>query len=499
MPAKEIKALRQEGKLQEALTLAKEELQAEPDNIWSKRNISWVYYEYLKQNSTKEYFDSFILWIKEIEKLNLPEDEEVFFKQLCWIIGKFAFILLKEEPMDVQKSFRLFDAIRPFPFPKPSEGYSFLFKALHKLLKGSDHYLQFADWWEFKNFRNEDFQKEKLPNGKEIMSIAEQAYIACAGHLLPKHTQDGGLVFDRQKAEAFLPVLSAIVEDYPQFQYPPYFHAKLLLALGSRENMLNLLLPFAKKKRNDFWVWEILAEAFSDDSEKVFACYCRALYCKSPEEMLVNLRQKMAGLLIAKSLYDEAKTEIDLLVTTRSEQGYRIPNEVINWKNTVWYKNAKSAKSNHDFYKSYAPFADALLFSDIKEELIFVEFVNTDKKVLNFIASETKYGFLKYDRFFARVAVGDVLSVRFQGGSNEGMHQLYTAIKVNNEAFKGHFMKDVSGIVKIPAGKPFGFLDDAFIHPSIVAKFKLTDGMQFSGKAIKSFNQEKKRLSWKLV
>ena len=48
MSAKEIKEFRQAGKLEEALTLAKAELEAEPQGKWPKRNISWVYYDYLK-------------------------------------------------------------------------------------------------------------------------------------------------------------------------------------------------------------------------------------------------------------------------------------------------------------------------------------------------------------------------------------------------------------------------------------------------------------------
>jgi hypothetical protein len=499
MPAKEIKELRQGGKLEEALILAKAEMEAEPANIWPKRNISWVYYDYLKQNSSPEHFDSFISWLDEIKYLQLPVEEKMLFEQLCWQVGKMAFFLLKNNPQDHHKGIRLFEVIQSFHFPKLSEGYSFLFKALHKSLKETDHYLQFADWWDFKNFMPEDFQKEKMPNGKEVMAIAEQGYIAYAKHLLPKQTQFGEISFNKERASAFLPVLSAIVDNYPQFQYPAYFNAKLLLALGDKDNMLESLLPFAKKKRNDFWVWEILSEAFSNEPEKVFACYCKALSCKSPEEMLVSLRQKMAGLLIAKKLYNEAKTEIDLLVHARTEHGFRIPNEVINWQATEWYKNAISSKSNFGFYKVQLPIAEGLLFSDVPEELVIVEFVNSDKKMLNFIASESKFGFLKYDRFFSEVKVGDTLKVRFQGGSKESMHQLYTAIKVNDEEFKNQFLKEVTGTIKIPAGKPFGFIEDVFIHPSLVSKLKLTDGMSFKGKAIKSYNQEKKLWSWKLI
>ena len=47
-----------------------------------------------------------------------------------------------------------------------------------------------------------DFQKEKMPNGKEVMAISEQAYITYTKHLLPKQTQFGEIIFNKEKAKA---------------------------------------------------------------------------------------------------------------------------------------------------------------------------------------------------------------------------------------------------------------------------------------------------------
>ncbi|MBK9457497.1 MAG: hypothetical protein IPO24_18915 [Bacteroidetes bacterium] len=44
MPSKEIKELRQAGKLEEAYAMAKAELESDLSNIWGKRNLSWVLY-----------------------------------------------------------------------------------------------------------------------------------------------------------------------------------------------------------------------------------------------------------------------------------------------------------------------------------------------------------------------------------------------------------------------------------------------------------------------
>lgn len=498
MPAKEIKELRQAGKLVDAYAMAKAELEADLSNIWGKRNLSWVLYAQLDELASN--LDAFIAKINEVKELDLPTSEEMFFENISIVISKAARLITQEATLDINKIHRLFDSIKQLSLKRNSKWFSVLFNAMHKGMKESNRYIEFADWWDFKNFRPEDFQKEKMPNGREVMAIAEQAYIAYAKHLLPKQEADGNIIFNKEKTLAFLPLLEGIVENYPQYQYPGYFQAKLLLALGDNtEHVLAILLPFVKRKRNDFWAWDVLSEVYKDDEEKVHACYCKALSLRSPQEMLVNLRQRMATIFINKKLFNEAKTEIEHLAAARGNAGWTLPNIVRDWMQQEWFVAAQANKSNTDYYAQYSHLADELLYNDKPEETVIVDFVNTDRKILNFIASETQYGFFKYDRFFSDVKVGDTLKVRFQAGSNEGMHQLYTAIKVNDEAFSAQFMKEVSGIVRIAAGKAFGFMDDVFIHPSLVTKYKLIDGMQFTGKAIKSFNREKKQWGWKLL
>ncbi len=498
MPAKEIKELRKSGNLTDAYAMARAELLAEPDNIWTKRNMSWVLYSQLDIAAVN--LAEFLNKIEELKQLQLPDTEVMFFENMSIIIAKATRIITKEANIDHNKIHRLFDAIKELPLVRNVKWFSILYGALHKGMKDSNRYLEFADWWNFENFKPEDFLKEKMPNGKEVMAIAEQAYIAYAKHLLTLPT----ILFDdiemvKNKVDGFLPKITRIIDAYPDYQYPAYFKAKLLLKKGGNDNILPELLPFAKKKQNEFWVWDILAEAFANDSEKVFACYCRALSCSNPEEMLVNLRQRMAKIFISKNLYNEAKTEIELGVKAREMNGWKLPSEILNWQSQEWYKNALGQQSNKYFYKQYLGLADSLLFSDIPEETIFVDFVNTQKKILNFIASETKFGFFKYDRFLQHVKIGDILKVRFQQGSEEGRYKIYTAFKIDDDIFKVKFYKEVEGDIRITEGKAFGFLGDIYIHPSIIEKGKLTNGTHLKGIAIKSYNREKKQWSWRFV
>lgn len=174
-----------------------------------------------------------------------------------------------------------------------------------------------------------------------------------------------------------------------------------------------------------------------------------------------------------------------------------LPNIVNTWVNSDWYQNAISKRSNNEIYGKYINQADSILYYDIPEEPVIVEFVNRDKKILNFIASNSKFGFFKYERFLEEINVGDTLNVRFNGNGNEGSFQVFTVAKATNEIFKKEFIKEVSGKTRITEGKNFGFIEDIYIHPSIVAKNKLSNNQSISVKAIQTFNLDKKQWSWK--
>ena len=91
----------------------------------------------------------------------------------------------------------------------------------------------------------------------------------------------------------------------------------------------------------------------------------------------------------------------------------------------------------------------------------------------------------------------DIVSA--QCDSSSDIKDVFTALKIDDQSFRQLFLKEVSGAVKIPPGKSFGFIDDIYINPSMVKRYGLSDGIQFSGTAIKSYNKEKKVWGWKLL
>jgi hypothetical protein len=142
-------------------------LESEPDNIWNKRAAAWVYYEYLKKNAQPELYEAFKENLIKIKDLQLPEDEKMVFDNCAWQIGSLVFALQNTEHVDYGKINELFEIIRDFHFTKPSEAYSFIYKAFHKGYQNWSNYLTFADWWNFDNLRSEDYLKEEFKGQKD--------------------------------------------------------------------------------------------------------------------------------------------------------------------------------------------------------------------------------------------------------------------------------------------------------------------------------------------
>jgi len=500
MSFKEIKELRQAGKLEEALQMANQALEVEPDNIWNKRAAAWVYYDYLKKNAQPELFETFKENLIKIKDLQLPEEEKMVFDNCAWQIGNLVFGLQKTELADFGKINELFEIIKDFHCTKPSEAYSYIYKAFHKGYQNWSSYLAFADWWNLENLRSEDFLKEEF-NGKKMMSIAEQAYIAYSKKLLEGEPLDPyglQIAIDKEKIQSFLPKLDALIEKHPDYQYPPYFKAKLLLALGNDENVLSAFLPFAKQKRNDFWVWELMAEIFPNDKEIQFACYCKALSLKTPEDFLVKLRQTFSEILIDKKMYNEAKTEIQKVLATREKHEWKLPNQIVQWTEQEWYKSAIAKKNNQDLYSNHIKQAEEILFQDIPEELIAVEFVNANKNMLNFVKDKRKFGFFNYSGNLTKPQIGDLLKVRFNGDGQDGFYKILTAKKIDSNV-TSDAMKDFEGTIKIISPQNFGLLNDIFIESKIIEEYKLTDGQQVMGRAMLSFNKKKNEWGWKVI
>ena len=500
MPAKEIKELRKSGRLDEALAMAQEELNAQPDNIWAKRNISWVYYEYLKKYVQEINFEGFIENLIKIKDLNLPENEVMIFDTSAYQVGSMLFKIQSSEPIDYSKINQIFDIIRDFHFTKPAESYSFLMNAFQNGYQNWSRFIEFVEWWGLQNFMDKDFQEEEFNNRKRS-SLAEKVYSAFSKKLIEGEAVDAygtNREVDKNKINSFLPILDNIIEKYPDYKYLPYYKAQMLLAIGDKESGLDAFLPFAKQKQNDFWVWGLMAEIFEDDKDLQFACYCKALSLRTPNDFLIKTRQAFVKPLIERELYAEAKAEIKNIINVRKSKEWKIPNEIVQWTESNWYTEADEISNNKSLYEKHKRKAEELLYSDIPEQFIVVEFVNYNKNMLSFVKDKTLNGFFNYEGLINNPKIGDVLKVRIEAVGNEGFHRALT-LNVVDKSLDVDIpsLKEVSGVIRIPENKSFGFIDGIFIPPNLVKSSNLVSGQEVAAKAILSFNKSKNEWSWK--
>ena len=348
-PNKQITNLRKEGKLDEALQFGKEALQNDPENIWIKRALAWVYYDLGKQNI--ENTPKFISNIEHIIEMNFDENETMLFDNIGFLIGKKVFHITKQKDFPLQEIEKLFELIKKMHFTKPGDSYSFIFKAFRKAFKNSSLYLEFADWWNFDNFQEKNYEPEVI-NGKKIMSIVEQAYVAYGPNLINSLNKED--VFEEndhelqeETAETFIKKLDEIIIKRPDYKYPVYFKAKILLALNKKEEALNDIRPFLLRNQKVYWVWSLVAEIIDNPKLKL-ACYSKALSMKNPEKLIRNIRKETAKLLIKFGKYTEAKTEVLKYIKTSVENNFKVDYEIQNIASKDWYNNTVAKQDNNN-------------------------------------------------------------------------------------------------------------------------------------------------------
>lgn len=258
---------------------------------------------------------------------------------------------------------RLFTIIQQINFDSHDKNYGILLGAFLKAKNKTRQWSgmrAFIEWWNLNNIKDKDCEPYTMDNGRKIMSTAEQAYIAYAKIMLTEVAEDKA---DIEEVKNYINCLGTVVEKHPDFQYPPYFMAKLLLAIGSNEEAVRVLLPFAQKKNKDFWVWQLLGEAVSDPDLR-FSCYCKALTCQSKDDMLCKTHLKMCDILLTRQLYNEARTELDAAIELYKRNQWHLPQVYQDYTQEQWYINAQAFKNNNALYSTHVFEAEELMFSD---------------------------------------------------------------------------------------------------------------------------------------
>ena len=484
---REITTLCRAGQVQIAYGLAKADM--EKQLSWAQREMGWALYYLIKDDTGAGNYQSLVSHLDELtalDQLEIPFDNSLFENVLFKVA---EFVKVHVQPKDINSPVKLsslFSKLRGYNF-EPSKGYSFLLQGFIRFDEWQEMN-DFLEWWDLRKLTQDDYTPFKTQNGKTIMSVAERAFIAKSKALLRLN--------DLGRIEEFLPLMDELMVNHPEMTYPGYFYGKLLLALGSTaDEALKVIVPFARKKATEFWVWQLLSDVFVNDSDKRLACLLRAVSCKTQENFLGKVRIKLAQHYIQHNQYDLAKFQIDKITQCYLSQGWHLPYEVDCWIHQPWIN---TVLSNDHAPIDYKTITNEILCNGSEEVLAIATYFDANSHKATLVYGKEKRMTPKL-RF--KVGAGAVLKVNYiteADGKQRVLHAEKTKFPTNLD-----FAKVVEGKVSKRTDKEFAFLKtsngDFFIAPNTVRKYNLQNNETIKSLIVYDYNRKKDSWGWTCV
>lgn len=277
--------------------------------------------------------DTFIAKLKEFKECCIPESETYVYNALLRRLRAFVADEQKSANSLNQYLTSIFAIISDMPLRRQCTPFSALINAVLHHAKTWDGVGLFAYWCGLECLRPEDFESFVTAEGKKLMSLAEQLDCRIGRYLLESH--------DKQKICDFLPAQEQITVQHPEYTYPPYYLAKMYVKVGNYAQAQSTLIPFVRRKSQEFWVWELLAES-TQDSEAQLAFYCKALSCRTKDAMRVGLLQNAAAVFARVGCNNDARYLIDEASRIRQANHWALPHEMLDMMRQPWYAAATS-------------------------------------------------------------------------------------------------------------------------------------------------------------
>lgn len=486
---KDITTMCKAGQVQQAYELAKADLAAMPTDVWTQRAVGWALYYMIKSDSETgdyarllEHIDE----LKSLDQLTIANDSMIFDNVQFQIAN---FIKNRIHLTDIEASSKLsvlFSKLKDYEF-KPSRGHSFLLQTILKF-ENWPEIADFFDWWNLDNLTQEDYTPYINQKGQKMMTLAERAFIANSKALLRLN--------DLGRIEEFLPKLDNLMNNHKEMMYPGYFYGKLLLALGCNgDEALKVIIPFARKKATEFWVWQLLSDIFTNEEEKQLACLLRAVHCRTQETFLGKVHIKLATLYIKRGLLNSARFHIDVVTRCYASQGWRLPNEIDCWIHQPWIN---STTPDHKDPIDYMSITDAILCDGAEESIAVVTYVEQNTHNSFIIYGKEKRTVQKF-RF--KVNVGKTLRLHYITDS-EGRMKVLSSMSVHLPSDLD-YAKCVEGKIEKRDDKEFAFLKSGsvkcFVSSNIVRKYDLKNGDKVKSLIVYDYNKKKEAWNWVCV
>ncbi|PZX45994.1 DUF7017 domain-containing protein [Algoriphagus chordae] len=447
--------------------------------------------DYLSFFCESTNLDDFLRTLKKLSSFNKTYLTDFVLNKIAWESGSILqSAALPEHKFQMLESY--FQILEQFEFHKPSKGYSRLLSGILYYGKSWTGFLTFVNWWGWGSFSKQDFEKntkgelvfpslaERVTNafGKNIFAmINEEA-------LPPAMAKDLLIPYDTY--------LSKLESNKINFDFAPYYHAKALKQLGQKEKAQQVFLDFAKKKKRDFWVWDLLGD-LQEEPQIRLACQLKGLSCPGPPSFKVGLMEKAILTLVQQEYQGWAKFEIQKLIQLRQKNKWSIPKNIQDLQQEDWFENTP-VKLDDKKLKKLLLVSEQLL-EEVKSEDILVSRILASKGLITGITKDNLPYIAPIRGSGTLPKTGDACHISFVK-NERGQSVIFDWIKIPTKEWMNSSKKVVQGELKQMPGKDFGFVSDVFIPPDLLKSHKSHGDLTLKVNAVKSYEPSKKKWSW---
>lgn len=480
----------------------REQASAEPSNLGLQAKLFWSLHQHMKTCVEEKSYDRAASLVLEMASHQLPSEKGA--NATGWAVHKLLRVF-REEPRLAQFDESTIEAlvnayVGVLPQAETPDKMHSAMLWISTQMQGEDGtcwYVPMVRAVGFERMQAEDFEGKEV-NGYPLPSLAERVVMTAAKQA--EHDPD------QETVGWLIGLLDRLLQRKGQNIWLKYHRGRLLIAAGRGQEVRESMRTTVQSKRTEFWAWALLGEAFlSDAPEKTVPCLCKTITLKEDEVFLLGVRECLAAAFIRLGRYAEAKCEIEKILMTRKNKGYRVPSSVAVWTEAEWYA-ATSPAENAPLYIAEARSADELLFDALA---VYVGIVtNIDEKSRSCFITFQLDGSARY-RYHRSPweknlpEPGTYVTIRVREVETETGRR-FDAVSMQPASTQPDpsFVREFGGDLKViskPGKDPIGFVSDVFVPGALMRDAAYSSGMRLQGIAVKEKNRAKGEYGWRAV
>ena len=421
MGFKEVMALRQEGNLTDALTLAQKDYQENQDQ-WSASALFWVLKDLATQQIGEEQRDEAEELLEQMEQIighmgatanvaleslatlrkeiiphyseltKLAEEarstknrvriKEIFATVNEWLQESdttpnevlhpayaeiiYSFLVRYYQHIPFEEFQDAYQCYLQLHNQRPSELHSKFLKIAIEAKKAFGHQLHFVELlekWDLVNLRQEDWSRGKESIGEATLSLGEETlFIATTELTIDEATE---------VPESIKQLLNDALTYFPEDSLAQLSRARIMVLEGA-EQEAQLRYELLLQEVEEPMAWAEYAYLISDPEIRLGALGMALREEKDDyREYITKARIELAKLLIQKEMYQEALRELTFVAQICLEKARELPKE----HSTLTAKipsNTEQSKDNKDLYYTLSRPAMAHIYRELPEVLMMV-------------------------------------------------------------------------------------------------------------------------------